>query len=62
MRAVYDTSKTTYVLEVEGLGLPRLIGPFDTREAAEAWGIKNIRNGEWNTAPVMNPIREESKS
>lgn len=47
----------TYALQIEWdvPGLPRLIGPFETRTEAEDWAALNIPNGSWNVAPLAYP-------
>lgn len=48
-----------FVLEIEwhtDRPLPRLVGPFDTREKATKWGAINIPNGSWNVAPLAAPF------
>jgi len=44
-----------WFLKVRSLGLPREVGPFDTKEEATAWGEKVVKNGEWNALPLENP-------
>lgn len=31
------------------LGPPRIIGPFDTKEDADQWGLRHIHNGLWHS-------------
>lgn len=42
-------------------GLPRLVGPFDSRAEAEEWARTNVvTNGAWNVAPLTYPyLRKE---
>jgi hypothetical protein len=46
-----------FILEIEWdrAGMPRLVGPFDTRAEAQEWGALNIDNGVWNIAPLSYP-------
>lgn len=53
-------SGVAYIIEVEWdkPGLPRLVGPFATREEAAEWGSLNVRNGVWNVAPLAYPYMQ----
>lgn len=50
-----------YVVEIDWAGdkagrdLPRLVGPFPTRNEADEWCRLNIHNGESNVAPLAYP-------
>jgi hypothetical protein len=35
--------------------LPRLVGPFASRNEAQAWAELNIRNGSWECRPIAYP-------
>lgn len=52
---------TTYVLEIEwnDVDLPRLVGPFTTRDEAEQFAAVNIPNGTWNVAPLAYPYHQK---
>lgn len=46
---------TSYALEVDAEGYPHAIGPFPTREAAEAWMAGRKLTGSWNAYPLAAP-------
>ena len=35
--------------------LPKLVGPFESRDEAQKWAQLNIPNGSWNVAPLAYP-------
>lgn len=53
-----------YVLEIEWdvPNLPRLVGVFGTRDAANSWATTNIPNGSWSVSPVASAYRIEEQS
>jgi hypothetical protein len=36
-------------------GVPRNVGPFQSREEAHEWAVLNIPNGAWEVWPLAHP-------
>jgi hypothetical protein len=45
----------TYALEIEAEYMPRHVGPFETREHADAWARNAIGTGSWTVYKLVKP-------
>lgn len=47
-----------WATDANGYDIVGPVGPFESAAEADAWGLANVCNGEWNVAALSKPNRD----